>query len=129
MNIEILCPLRNGVTSLSAMECLKKTKALYDSVFGERDYLIETQPEYFYRAYIDYTLMHQFDLTPAIKCFVEQRNEFKDIFIYMSFEMDLNFATCTFNDPDRMLEDAKILLDEGLYTKADYDEKCLISIC
>ena len=104
----------------------EKTKALYDSVFGERDYLIETQPEYFYRAYIDYTLMHQFDLTPAIKCFVEQRNEFKDIFIYMSFEMDLNFATCTFNDPDRMLEDAKILLDEGLYTKADYDEKCLI---
>ena len=44
----------------------------------------------------------------------------------MSFEMDLNFATCTFNDPDRMLEDAEILYNEGLYTKADYDEKCLI---
>ena len=65
-------------------------------------------------------------MTPAIKCFVENRNEFKDVYIYISFKMDLNFATCTFNDPDRMLEDARILLEEGLYTKADYDEKCLI---
>lgn len=104
----------------------EKAKALYDSVFEERNFLIETQPEYFYREYIYYTLAHQFDLTPAIRCLVEQRNEFKDIYIYISFEMDLNFATCTFNDPDHMLEDAKILLDEGLYTKAEYDEKCLI---
>ena len=104
----------------------EKTKSLYDSVFDERKYLIETQPEYFYREYIDYTIAHQFDLTPAIKCFVEHRNEFKDVYIYISFKMDLNFATCTFNDPDRMLEDARILLEEGLYTKADYDEKCLI---
>ncbi len=104
----------------------EKTKALYDSVFDERKFLIEAQPEYFYREYIDYTLAHQFDLTPAIKCFVEQKNEFKDIYIYMSFEMDLNFAACVFNDSDRMLEDARILLDEGIYTKADFDEKCLI---
>lgn len=47
-------------------------------------------------------------------------------YIYMSFEMDLKFATCTFNDPDQMLDDVKILLDEGLYTEADYNEKCLI---
>lgn len=33
---------------------------------------------------------------------------------------------CTFNDPDQMLDDVKILLDEGLYTEADYNEKCLI---
>lgn len=84
------------------------------------------QPEYFYRSYIDFTLAHQFDLTPALRCFVEHSDEFKDIFIYMSFEMDLKFATCTFNDPDQMLDDVKILLDEGLYTEADYNEKCLI---
>lgn len=103
-----------------------QTKKLYDSVFNERKYLIEVQPEYFYRQYIEYTLMHQYDLTPAIRCFVEHRDKFKDIFIYMAFEMDLKFATCTFNDPDQMLEDAKILLGEGLYSQADYNEKCLI---
>lgn len=103
-----------------------KTKELYDSVFDERKYLIEDQPEYFYRSYIDFTLAHQFDLTPALRCFVEHSDEFKDVFIYMSFEMDLKFATCTFNDPDQMLDDVKILLDEGLYTEADYNEKCLI---
>lgn len=94
--------------------------------FDERKYLIEDQPEYFYRSYIDFTLAHQFDLTPALRCFVEHSDEFKDIFIYMSFEMDLKFATCTFNDPDQMLDDVKILLDEGLYTEADYNEKCLM---
>ena len=103
-----------------------KTKELYDSVFDERKYLIEDQPEYFYRSYIDFTLVHQFDLTPVLRCFVEHSDEFKDIFIYMFFEMDLKFATCTFNDPDQMLDDVKILLDEGLYTEADYNEKCLI---
>lgn len=104
----------------------EKTKDLYDSVFNERKYLIKDQSEYFYRAYIDYTLAHQFDLTPALRCFIEQRNEFKDIFIYMSFEMDLKFATCTFNDPEQMLEDAETLLKEGLYSQEDYNEKCLI---
>ena len=58
-----------------------KTKELYDSVFDERKYLIEDQPEYFYRSYIDFTLAHQFDLTPALRCFVEHSDEFKDIFI------------------------------------------------
>lgn len=105
---------------------LEKVKCLYDSVFEERKFLIEAQPEYFYREYINFMLVNRFDLTPALRCLVERKNEFKDIFIYMSFEMDLKFATCTFNDPDQMLDDAKMLLDEGLYTEEDYNEKCLI---
>lgn len=104
----------------------EKAKNLYDSVFDERAYLIKDQPEYFYRSYIVFNLHHKFDVTPAIKCFVENKDAFKDIFIYMSFEMDLNFCTVTFNNPDRMIEDATILLNEGLYTQKDYDEKCLV---
>lgn len=103
-----------------------KAKELYESVFEERQYLIKDQPEYFFRSYIDFILSHQYNLLPAIKCFVEYRNEFKDIFISMIFEMDLNFATVTFNNPDQMIEDTEILLNEGLYTQQDYDEKCLI---
>lgn len=103
-----------------------KAKELYDSVFEERQYLIEAQPEYFYRQYIDYTLRYDFNLAPALKCFIERKNEFKDIFIYTFLEMELKFATCTFNDPDQMLKDARILFDEGLYSQAAYDEKCLV---
>lgn len=105
---------------------IEKTKELYDSVFNERSFLIADQSEYFYREYIDFTLIHNYDLTPAIRCFVEQRKEFKDPYIVLSFEMDLNFATCTFNDPDLMLENAKVLLDEGVYNQELYEEKCLI---
>lgn len=104
----------------------EKAKALYESVFEERSYLIEDQPEYFYRSYIEFTMHHGFNLKPAIKCFIENRDTFKDIFIYMIFEVLLNFATVTFNDPDSMIEDLDILLDEGLIEKADHDEKCLI---
>lgn len=105
---------------------IEKTKELYDSVFDERSFLISEQSEYFYREYIDFTLANQYDLTPAIKCFVEKRQDLKDPYISLSFEMDLNFATCTFNDPDLMLENAKVLLDEGIYTQELYEEKCLI---
>lgn len=105
---------------------IDRAKDLYESVFNERQYLIEDQPEYFYRSYVDFIMTNRLDITPAIRCFVENRNSFKDIFIYMSFEMDLNFCTVTFNDPDRMIADASVLLNEGLYTQRDYDEKCLI---
>lgn len=104
----------------------EKAKDLYDSVFDKRKFLIEEQSEYFYRSYIEFMMYHRLDLTPAIRCFVENKNEFKDVFIYMAIEMDLNFATVTFNNPDQMIEDAGILLNEGLYTQKDYDEKCLI---
>ena len=40
--------------------------------------------------------------------------------------MDLNFATVTFNNPDYMLENAKILLDEGIIDAQDYNRRCLI---
>ena len=103
-----------------------KAKELYESVFTERKYLISDQPEYFYRCYIDFILTHHYNLLPAIECFVEHRNEFRDIFIRMTFEMDLNFATATFNHPDQMLEDAKVLFDEGVYSQEDYNNKCLI---
>lgn len=101
-------------------------KELYDSVFTQRSYLIKDQPEYFYRLYIDFTLAHQFDLTPAIRCAVAHRDAFKDSFIYAGILMELKFATCTFNDPELMLEDAKMLLEEGIYSEEEYREKCLV---
>lgn len=104
----------------------EKAKELFDSVFNQRNFLIEAQPEYFYREYIFFYLEHDYDLTAPIKCFVERNDEFKDIFLKLLFEIELNFATCTFNDPDNMLEIARELLDEGLILEADYREKCLI---
>ena len=104
----------------------EKAKLLYDSVLQERNYLIEAQPEFFYRMYINYVLSHRFDLTPVIDCFINKASDFKDPYIYTLLEMDLNFATCVFNNPDVMLANAKSLLNEGLYTKEEYEQKCLI---
>lgn len=107
-------------------EMVEKTKALYDSVFNERRYLIHDQAEYFYRCYIDFIMARGLNVAPALRCFVDHRDDFKDPFIAMSFEMDLMFYTCTFNNPDRMLENVKILFDEGLLTDKAYEEKSLI---
>lgn len=103
-----------------------KTKELYDSVFDDRKFLIKDLPEYFYREYINLYMVHGYDITTPIKCFVDHGNEFKDIFIKIFFELQLNFAACTFNNPDAMLEDSRMLLDEGVIDERDYKEKCLI---
>lgn len=103
-----------------------KAKNLYDSVFSERQYLIKTQAEYFYRMYIMFTLEHRLDLTPAIRCFVEHKKEFKDFFVALAIEKNLKFATCTFNEPDQMLEDNKLVFEEGFISEFEYMENCLI---
>lgn len=78
--------------SIFLLALIEKAKELYDSVFDGRNFLIKDQPEYFYRSYIQFLEQYRLDLTPAIRCFVENKNEFKDVFIYMAIEMDLNFA-------------------------------------
>ena len=105
---------------------IEKTKELYDSVFDERRFLIENQSEYFYREYILFYIEHGYDLTAPLRCYVEHSEEIKDYYLKMLFEMDLNFASVTFNNPDYMLEKAKILLDEGIIDAQDYNRRCLI---
>lgn len=105
---------------------IEKTKELYDSVFNERRFLIENQSEYFYREYILFYIEHGYDLTAPLRCYVEHGEEIKDYYLKMLFEMDLNFASVTFNDPDYMLDNAKILLDEGIIDAQDYNRRGLI---
>lgn len=104
----------------------EKAKELYDSVFTNRKYLIVQQTEYFYREYVIFCLYHKFDITPAISCFVKNRDDFKDIFIAMSFRLDLEFASTTFNNPDKMIADLKMLSSLKLYSEEILKEKCLI---
>lgn len=105
---------------------IDKAREMYNSVFDERSYLMADLPEYFYRAYIDFIISNRLDLTSAIRCLVEKKKDFKDLYIYLSFEMDLNFATTTFNDPDGMLENSALLLEEGLLDQETYRRRCLI---
>lgn len=105
---------------------IDKTRELYESVFNERHFLIENQAEYFYRSYIMFIMEHGYDLTSAIRCYVEHKNEIKDIFLRLLFEMDLHFAVGTFNDPELMLATAKELRDEGLLSEEEYNRRCLI---
>ena len=105
---------------------IEKTKELYDSVFDERRFLIENQSEYFYREYILFYIAHGYDLTAPLKCYVDHGDEIKNYYLKMLLEMDLNFASVTFNNPDYMLDNVKILLDEGLIDIQDYNRRCLI---
>ena len=105
---------------------IEKTKELYDSVLCENRFLIETQSEFFFREYILFYMEHHYDLTEPIRCFVEYKDEIKDVFLRLFFEQELDFATVTFNDPDSMLDTARTLFDEGLIEAEDYDQRCLI---
>ncbi|MDC7286919.1 serine protease [Blautia schinkii] len=101
-------------------------KELYDSVFKERNFLIKDQQEYFYREYIMFYMIHRYNLIVPIRCFVEHRNEIKDIFLQMFFETELNFSTTTFNSPDIMIDTVHELFDEGIIDEKECREKCLI---
>lgn len=88
--------------------------------------MIESDPEFFWRSYVVLYLENKYELTSPIKCFIEHNNEFKDPILKIRLEFDLNFATASFNEPDNMLDTAKMLLDEGLLTKNEFASKCLI---
>lgn len=105
---------------------IEKVKELYDSVFEDRHFLIEEQTEYFYREYILFTQRYRLDLTPAIRCFVKFGSDIKDVFIKNLFEMDLNFCTVTFNNPDYMLDIEQELLEVGIIAVTEYKFKCLV---
>ena len=99
---------------------------MYDSVFDEHRFLLENQSEYFYREYILFYMEQGYDLTAPIRCYVERGEEIRDCYLKMLLEMDLEFASVTFNNPEYMLDNAKILFDEGLISLQDYRQKCLI---
>ena len=105
---------------------IEKTKELYDSVLNERSFLIKNQSEYFYREYISFYLNQGYDLVTPLKCYVEHSEEIKDGYLRILFEMDLQMASTTFNNPDYMLDNAKTLLDEELINIQDYNQRCLI---
>ena len=105
---------------------IQKTKELYDSLLEKRHYLVENQPEFFYREYIFFYIEHHFDLISPMKCFVEHGDEIADVFLRILVEMELDFACCIFNNPEKMLDNAKIMFEEGLMNSQKYKDQCLI---
>lgn len=103
-----------------------KSKELYESAFEERKYLIEEQPEYFYRAYIMFIVENQFNLKYALECYVNHRSEMEDDMVRILLELELQFDSCCFNDPELMLGNIELLYQEGLILEDDYRHKSLI---
>lgn len=103
-----------------------KSKELYEKVFEEREYLIAAQPEYFYRAYIMFIIDNQFDLKYALECYVNYESQMEDGMVRMLLELELQFDTCCFNDPDQILDTIQLLYQEGLILEEDYRHKTLV---
>lgn len=103
-----------------------QSRKLYESAFEDRKYLIEEQPEYFYRAYIMFIIDNQLDLKYALECFINHRSEMEDDMVRMLLEVELQFDSCSFNDPELMLGNIELLYQEGLMLEDDYRYKSLI---
>lgn len=107
---------------------LDKTRELYDTVFQEHRFLIQDQPEYFYREYIALSLRYHFDLLPAIRCFVEQREELKDTVLRRRLEWELKCVAQVYNDPEEMLDTSRMLADVGLLDEMSYRQYALAAL-
>ena len=99
---------------------MAEADAMYRELLTERKELIVDEPEYAYRAYIDYVLLYQRDLKDALQCYVDAKAAFKDTDIEGFWELELMFLTNTFNEPERFEVILKPFVEKGLLPEEKY---------
>ena len=99
---------------------MAEADAMYRELLAERKELIAGEPEYAYRAYIDYITLYQRDLKDALQCYIDAKAAFKDTDIEGYWELELMFLTNSFNDPDHYEEILQPFVEKGLLPEEKY---------
>lgn len=100
---------------------------MYRELVTERKELIAEGPEYAYRAFIHYVMMHKRDLRYALQCFIEAKEAFKDTDIEGFWELELMIHSNMFNDPERFEVESKPFLEKGLISEEQYHRTAFIA--
>ena len=100
---------------------------MYKQLLAERKELISDEPEYAYRAFIDYVIMYRRDLKYALKCYVDAKKAFQDTDIEGFWELELMVHANIFNDPERFESERRPFLERGLITEEQYHRTAFIA--
>lgn len=106
---------------------LDEADTMYRELLGERKELIEEEPEYAYRAYIDYIILYHRDLRDALQCYLDAKEAFQDTDIQGFWELELMVYTNTWNDPERFEIERKPFMEKGLVTEEQFHKGAFIA--
>lgn len=106
---------------------MDKADAMYKELLTERKELIVEEPEYAYRAYIDYITLYHRDLKDALQCYLDAKEAFQDMDIEGFWELELMAYTNTFNDPERFEVERRPFMEKGLITEEQFHRAAFIA--
>lgn len=106
---------------------IDKADEMYKELLTERKELISDEPEYAYRAYIDFITLYHRNLRDALQCFLDAKDAFRDTDIEGFWELELMIYTNTFNNPARFETERLPFLERGLITEEQYHRGAFIA--
>lgn len=101
--------------------------AMYRELLSTRKELVENEPEYAYRAFIDYVTFYKRDLKYALQCYLDAKESFKDTDIEGFWELELMLYSNSFNNPERFELERKQFVDKGLVAEEAYHRAAFIA--
>jgi hypothetical protein len=106
---------------------LDKADVWYKDLFVKHFDYISDEPEYAYRAYIDYVIHYRRDIKDAIEVYLAHKDEMNDKNISEFFKWELRMYTNCFNHPEEFDEERKLFVEDGLIPEDEYHRTALIA--
>lgn len=106
---------------------LDEADEMYRELLTGRRELIEDEPEFAYRSYMDYVTTYRRDMGDALQCFLDAKKEFRDADIESYWELELMFMTNTFNDPERFETERLQFVERNLLGEEEYHRAACIA--
>ena len=106
---------------------MDKADEMYKELLAERKELISDEPEYAYRAFIDYITMYRRDLKYALQCYLDAKEAFQDTDIQGFWELELMTYSNIFNNPERFEIERWPFVEKGLITEEQYHRTAFIA--
>lgn len=106
---------------------LDEADSMYRELFMSKRQLIADEPEYAYRAYIEYVTTYHRDMRDALRCFLDAKKAFRDTDIMGFWELDLMFYTNTFNHPERYETERLSFVKQGLLGEEEFHRTAFIA--
>lgn len=106
---------------------LDESDKMYRELLTERRELIADEPEFAYRAYMDYVITYRRDMGDALQCFLDAKKEFRDADIENFWELELMFMTNTFNNPERFESERLPFVERNLLGEEEYHRAAFIA--
>lgn len=104
---------------------MDKADEMYRMPFTKYPELFSSEPEYFFRSYIDYITSCRRDLLDALQGYLDMKKLFHDADVRNYTELELMFCSSCFNDPERFETEPLSFVQKGVLPEEEYHARAL----